>query len=133
MSVRLLLVDDTEHVRKMLVEILDLHGFQIVAEAGDGHDAVRQAMEHDPDVIVMDLKMPGQDGIEAARHIREERPNQHVIIYSAYIDEEVQTRAREVGVAVCIPKLSGVEALAREISALAMDLGGEGAEDQQGS
>jgi DNA-binding NarL/FixJ family response regulator len=129
MSVRLLLVDDTEHVRKMLVEILDLYGFQIVAEAGDGHEAIRQAMEHDPDVIVMDLKMPGQDGLEAARHIRAERPHQHVIIYSAYIDEDVQTRAREVGVAVCIPKLSGVEALAREISALAMDLGGGGAED----
>ncbi len=124
MSVRLLLVDDTEHVRKMLVEILDLHGFQIVAEAADGHEAVRQAIEHDPDVIVMDLKMPGQDGVEAARHIRAERPDQQVIIYSAYIDEDVQARAREVGVAVCIPKLSGVEALAREISALAMDLGG---------
>jgi DNA-binding NarL/FixJ family response regulator len=131
MSVRLLLVDDTEHVRKMLVEILDLHGFQIVAEAGDGHEAVRQAMEHDPDVIVMDLKMPGQDGVETARHIREERPDQHVIIYSAYIDEEVRARAREVGVAVCIPKLSGVEALAREISALAMDIGGGGAKDPQ--
>jgi DNA-binding NarL/FixJ family response regulator len=131
MSVRLLLVDDTEHVRKMLVEILELHGFQIVAEAGDGHEAVSQAMEHDPDVIVMDLRMPGQDGVEAARHIRAERPDQHVIIYSAYIDEEVQTRAREVGVAVCIPKLSGVEALAREISALAMDLGGEDPEDPQ--
>jgi DNA-binding NarL/FixJ family response regulator len=131
MSVRLLLVDDTEHVRKMLVEILDLHGFEIVAEAGDGHEAVRQAIEHNPDVIVMDLKMPGQDGVEAARHIREERPDQQVIIYSAYIDENVQTRAREVGVAVCIPKLSGVEALAREISALAMDLGGGNAEGPQ--
>lgn len=131
MSVRLLLVDDTEHVRKMLVEILDLHGFQIVAEAGNGHEAVDQAIEHDPDVIVMDLKMPGQDGLEAARRIRAERPDQQVIIYSAYIDEEVQDRARAVGVAVCVPKLSGVEALAREISALAMDLGGGNAEAPQ--
>ena len=126
MSVRLLVVDDTEHVRKMLVDILDLHGFEIVAQAADGHEAVNKAIEHEPDVVVMDLKMPGQDCVEAARHIREARPEQQVIIYSAYIDDNVEARARDVGVAVCIPKLSGVEALAREISALAMDLGGEG-------
>jgi DNA-binding NarL/FixJ family response regulator len=122
-SVRLLIVDDTEHVRKMLVDILDLHGFQIAGQAGDGHAAVRQAVDLEPDVVVMDLKMPGQDGVEAARRIREARPDQQIIIYSAYVDENVEARAREVGVAMCIPKLSGVEALAREISALAMDLG----------
>jgi DNA-binding NarL/FixJ family response regulator len=71
----------------------------------------------------MDLKMPGTDGIEAARQIREERPDMQVILYSAFVDTDVEERARQVGVAVCIPKLSGVEALAREISALAMDLG----------
>ena len=126
MSVRLLVVDDTEHVRKMLVDILDLHGFEVVGQAGDGHEAVRKAVEHDPDVVVMDLKMPGQDGIEAARHMRNARPDQQVIIYSAYVDDNVEARAREVGVAVCIPKGSGVESLAREISALAMDLGRDG-------
>jgi two-component system, chemotaxis family, chemotaxis protein CheY len=125
-KVRLLLVDDTEHVRKMLVDILDLHGFEIVGQAADGREAVRQAEEHDPDVVVMDLKMPGPDGIDAARDMRTVRPDQQVIIYSAYIDENVEARAREVGVAVCVPKLAGVEALAREISALAMDLGADG-------
>jgi two-component system chemotaxis response regulator CheY len=125
-KVRLLIVDDTEHVRKMLVDILDLHGFEIVGQAADGREAVRQAEEHDPDVVVMDLKMPGPDGIDAARDMRTVRPDQQVIIYSAYIDENVEARAREVGVAVCVPKLAGVEALAREISALAMDLGADG-------
>jgi DNA-binding NarL/FixJ family response regulator len=124
MSVSLLVVDDTDHVRKMLVDILSLHGFEIAGEAADGEQAVARAGEKDPDVIVMDLKMPGTDGIEAARRIREGRPDQQVIVYSAYLDEEVEARARDVGVAVCIPKLSGVEALATEISAVAMDLGG---------
>ena len=126
MKVRLLVVDDTEHVRKMLVDILDLHGFEIVGQAGDGREAVRRAEEHDPDIVVMDLKMPGQDGIDAARDIRRTRPDQQVIIYSAYIEENVEARARDVGVAVCVPQLAGVEALAREISARAMDLGGDG-------
>jgi DNA-binding NarL/FixJ family response regulator len=125
-TVRLLIVDDTEHVRKMLVDILDLHGFEIAGEAGDGHEAIRQAAAVDPDVVVMDFKMPGTDGIEAARQIREQRPHQQVILYSAFLDEEIVSRARDVGVALCIPKLEGVEALAREVSALAMDLGGPG-------
>ncbi len=124
MSIRLLIVDDTEHVRTMLVDILGLHGFEVAGEAANGLDAVRKAIEVDPDVVVMDLKMPEMDGLEATRHIREGRPDQQVILYSAYIDEEVEERAREAGVLVCIPKMSGVEALAREISAVALDLGG---------
>ena len=124
MTVRLLVVDDTEHVRTMLVDILGLHGFDVAGQAGSGPDAVDQAAEVEPDVVVMDLKMPGMDGLEATRLIRENRPDQQVILYSAYVDDEVEAKAREAGVLVCIPKMSGVEALAREISAVALDLGG---------
>jgi DNA-binding NarL/FixJ family response regulator len=123
MSVRLFIAEDTEHVRKMLVDILGLHGFEIVGEASSGEQAVREVGAADPDVVVMDLRLPGIDGLRTARQIREERSDQQVIIYSAYIDADVERRAKEAGVAVCVPKLSGVEALAREITAVAMDLG----------
>lgn len=123
MSVRLYIAEDTEHVRTMLVDILGLHGFEIVGQAASGEEALREIEEVDPDVVVMDLKMSGLDGLETARRIREEHPDQQVILYSAYIDADVERRAKEVGVAVCVPKLSGVEALAREITAVAMDLG----------
>jgi DNA-binding NarL/FixJ family response regulator len=123
MSVRLFIAEDTEHVRKMLVDILGLHGFEIVGEASSGEEAVREVGAADPDVVVMDLRLPGIDGLQTARQIREERSDQQVIIYSAYIDADVERRAKEAGVAVCVPKLSGVEALAREITAVAMDLG----------
>jgi DNA-binding NarL/FixJ family response regulator len=120
----LLVADDTLHVRQMLVDILDLHGFQIVGEAGDGDEAVARTAETDPDVVVMDLKMPRTDGLEAARRIRDSRRDQKVILYSAYLDEDVRRQAEELGVATCVSKGEGVEALAREISALVMDLGG---------
>jgi DNA-binding NarL/FixJ family response regulator len=120
----LLVADDTLHVRQMLVDILDLHGFQIVGEAGDGDEAVARTAETDPDVVVMDLKMPRTDGLEAARRIRDGRRDQKVILYSAYLDEDVRRQAEEIGVATCVSKGEGVEALAREISALVMDLGG---------
>jgi two-component system chemotaxis response regulator CheY len=123
MSIRLLLAEDTDHVRKMLVDILSLHGFEIVGEAEDGETAVKAAEAVNPDVVVMDFKMPGLDGLEAARQILSLRPDQQIILYSAFVDDVVEARAREAGVAVCIPKMSGVEALAREITAVAMDLG----------
>jgi DNA-binding NarL/FixJ family response regulator len=122
-TVRLLVADDTLHVRKMLVDILDLHGFEIVGEAADGDEAVARTDEADPDVVVMDLKMPRTNGLEAARRIRDRRNDQKVILYSAYLDDDVRRQAEEIGVATCVSKGQGVEALAREISALVMDLG----------
>lgn len=122
MSVRLFIAEDTDHVRQMLVDILGLHGFEVVGQAANGHEAVGEVGRSDPDVVILDLRMPGLNGLEAARQIREQRPDQVVILYSAYVDDDLQASAREVGVAVCIPKIAGVEALAREITAAAMDL-----------
>jgi DNA-binding NarL/FixJ family response regulator len=123
MSIRLYIAEDTDHVRRMLVDILGLHGFEVVGSAGTGEQTVEELEDTDPDVVVMDLKLPGIDGLETAKRIREIRPGQQIVLYSAYVDADVERRAREAGVAVCVPKLSGVEALAREISAVAVDLG----------
>ncbi len=126
MTVRLMVVDDTEHVRKMLVDILVLHGFEVTADAGDGPEALRTVDEADPDVVIVDYRMSDMDGIEVARRIRERRPEQHVVVYSAFLDEAVEREALSVGVAACVPKRSGIEDLAREITAVAMDLRGDG-------
>ena len=122
MTVRLLIVEDTPHVRDMLVDILELHGFEIAGEAATGDEALERARTADPDVIVVDYKMPGMNGLELAKLLRDQRPDQQVILYSAFVDGELERRAQEIGVAVCVPKLAGVEELAREISAVAMDL-----------
>lgn len=123
MSVRLYIAEDTDHVRTMLVDILGLHGFEVVGAVSSGEQAIDEVETADPDVVVIDLKLSGIDGLETARRIRELRSGQQIILYSAYVDADVERMAKEAGIAVCVPKLSGVEALAREISAVAVDLG----------
>ena len=119
---RVLVVDDTDHVRHMLVDMLELDGFEVVGQAPSGEDAVRLAGETNPDVIVMDYKMPGMDGLNAARAIRETRTSQPIILYTAYLDPTIEALAKEAGVALCIGKVEGLNQLERHITELCRDL-----------
>jgi CheY-like chemotaxis protein len=123
MTAKVLVVDDTDHVRAMLVDMLELDGFSGVGEAASGPEAISQARESSPDVIVMDYKMPGMDGLTAAEKIRATRPSQPIILYTAYLDAALEKAAREAGVAVCIGKVEGLNQLERHISELCRDLG----------
>jgi DNA-binding NarL/FixJ family response regulator len=123
--VRVLVVDDTEHVRAMLVDMLRLDGFEVVGHAGDGPSAVDAAIEIDPDVIVMDLRMPGQDGLETTKAIRDARPHQTVVLYTAYLDERIRDDARAAGAQLCLDKTQGLLELERELSRLRYELTGE--------
>jgi CheY-like chemotaxis protein len=116
--IKVMLVDDVDHVRRMLRNMLDLDGFVVVAEAASGADALGQIGPADPDVVVIDYSMPDMDGIETARRIREARPEQVMIMYTAYLDADVEARSREVGVALVLGKVEGLESLEREISRL---------------
>lgn len=129
MAVRVLLVDDTEHVRQMLVEMLTLDGFDIVGQADSGQAAIDATRASLPDIIVMDLKMPRMDGITATEHIRTFSPTVPIILYTAYLDSDIELRAKEAGVTACIGKIEGLDSLEREISALCMDLTGSGLTD----
>ncbi|MEO6715270.1 MAG: response regulator [Mycobacteriales bacterium] len=121
MTVSVLVVDDTDHVRRMLVEMLRLDGFDVIGAAVDGADAVHLAGELNPDVIVMDLRMPNVDGIEATRRIKADRPGQVVIIYTAYLDSAIEQEAHEAGASMCLGKIEGLQQLERELSRLAME------------
>ena len=116
--IKVMLVDDVDHVRRMLRNMLDLDGFTVVAEAASGADAVSTIDAADPDVVVIDYAMPEMDGIETARRIRAARPEQVMIMYTAYLQPEVEEQAREVGVALVLGKVEGLESLEREISRL---------------
>jgi two-component system, NarL family, response regulator DevR len=86
---RLLVVDDHELVRQGLVSLLDRREhFQVVAEAGTAAEAVEMARKFEPDLVVMDVRLPDGSGIEACREIRAEFPTTRVVILTSYPDEE---------------------------------------------
>ena len=86
---RLLVVDDHEVVRQGLVSLLDRREhFQVVAEAGTAAEAVEMARKFEPDLIIMDVRLPDGSGIEACREIRAEFPTTKVVILTSYPDEE---------------------------------------------
>ncbi len=86
---RLLVVDDHEVVRQGLVALLDRRqGFEVVAQAGTAAEAVSEARRFQPDVVVMDVRLPDGSGIEACRDIRAERPETRVVMLTSYPDEE---------------------------------------------
>ena len=116
--IRVMLVDDVDHVRRMLRNMLDLDGFDVVAESSSGADALAAIDEADPDVVVIDYQMPDLDGIEVARQIRERRPAQVMVMYTAFLQPDVEAKAREAGVALVLGKVEGLESLEREIQRL---------------
>jgi DNA-binding NarL/FixJ family response regulator len=88
-QLRLLVVDDHEVVREGLVAMLDRRpNFQVVAEAGTVAEAVDNARRFQPDLVIMDVRLPDGSGIEACRDIRAEMPQTRVVILTSYPDEE---------------------------------------------
>ena len=122
MNLKVLVVDDTEHVRDMLVQMLELDGFEVVGEASSGEEAISLAQSSDPNVIVMDYVMPDLDGLSAAKAIKQERPTQPIILYTAYLDANVESQARDAGVALVVGKVEGLNQLERYINELCRDI-----------
>lgn len=117
-SMTVVVVDDTDHVRNMLVDMLEIDGFAVVGHAASGREAIEVAGSTHPDVIIMDYKMPGMDGLTAAKDIRTRHPGQAIILYTAYLDPQIESAAREAGVALCVGKVEGLNLLERHITDL---------------
>jgi len=124
---RILIAEDETIIRLDVRTLLEKAGHEVVAEARDGEEAVALAAEHDPDLIVMDVRMPHLDGIEAARQISDRRPVP-IVMLTAYAEEDLVTRASEAGAFAylvkpfrevdLLPALNTARARFEELSAL---------------
>ncbi len=123
---RLLVVDDHEVVRQGLVSLLDRPaGFEVVAQAGSVAEAIALAARHEPDLVIMDVRLPDGSGIEACREIRAARPDTRVVMLTSYPDEEAVLSAIIAGASGYLLKqirgrdlLTALEAVARGESLL---------------
>jgi two-component system, NarL family, response regulator LiaR len=114
--IRVLIVDDHAIVRKGIRALLsESGGFEIVAEVADGKDAVRQAEETKPDVILMDLLMPGMDGIEATRQITSRQPEARILVLTSFAADNKLFPAIKAGAVGYLLKDSSPEDLVRAI------------------
>jgi DNA-binding NarL/FixJ family response regulator len=115
-AIKILLVDDQPSVLTGLKMLFDLESdLQVVGTAKDGPSALRMFEETTPDLIVMDLELPGMDGIGTTEKIRELDPKMKVIILSIHFDPASQARAREAGAVAYVEKRDGAVRLIKEI------------------
>jgi DNA-binding NarL/FixJ family response regulator len=114
---RILVADDSDVVRHGLKHLLRQHaGWEVCGEAVDGQEAVEKARQLSPDLVLLDYSMPVLNGIEAARQIRQSQPNTRFVLCSMYMDSQLASLARKVGITSLLSKsnvgqiLKGVEA-----------------------
>jgi two-component system response regulator DevR len=117
---RVLLVDDHEVVRLGLMTLInDRPNMQVVGEAGTTAEAVRAVERLQPDVVLMDIRMPGEGGIEATQQIAARFPATKVVMLTSFADDELIVRAIRAGAAGYVLKQVGNEELLRAITAVA--------------
>jgi len=101
-----LVVDDEADMRLLVEAVIERanEGLSVVGLATTGAEAIAQWRDISPDVILLDQQMPDMTGLETAELILAERPDQRIILFSAFLDAEIHTRASELGILACLPK-----------------------------
>ncbi|WP_367320384.1 response regulator [Streptomyces sp. HUAS ZL42] len=122
---RVVVADDQTVVREGIVMLLGLlPGVEVVGAAGDGDEAVKLVAELDPDVVLMDLRMPRCDGVEATRRIRAEHPRTQVVVLTTYADDDSLFPALRAGARGYLTKDAGGDEIVRAVhSVLSGDAG----------
>jgi DNA-binding NarL/FixJ family response regulator len=105
-SNRALIVDDDDDMRFLLRVLIEAanEGLKVAGEARSATEAVEQWREHAPDVVVLDYRMPDRSGLDVAAEILAESPDQSIILFSAFLDDDTVARAEALGVRACLSK-----------------------------
>jgi two-component system, NarL family, response regulator DevR len=119
MTLRILLVDDHEVVRLGLRALLSRYPqFEVVDEAENANEAVKKTLQHHPDVVVMDIRLPGKNGIEATREIVNARPNTKVIMLTSHAEDDLLFDAISAGASGYVLKQIGSDDLVRALESI---------------
>jgi two-component system response regulator DevR len=117
---RILLVDDHEIVRLGLKALLERHPqFEIIGEAASARDALEKVADHHPDVVIMDIRLPGTSGIEACEEITSRFPETRVLMLTSYAEDEMLFSAIRAGASGYVLKQIGGDELVRALEAVA--------------
>lgn len=117
---RVVIADDQRVVREGLATLIGLlDGVEVVGTAADGSEAVDQALAHRPDVVVMDLRMPGLDGIQATARLRSELPHTQVLVLTTYADDDALFPALQAGARGYLTKNATAEEIEEALHAVA--------------
>jgi two-component system, NarL family, response regulator DevR len=120
MSIRILIADDHEVVRMGIKTLLHQQTeFQVVGEASTGEEAIEQALKHKPDVVVMDIRMPGMSGVEACRLIVQQIPETRVVMLTSFAEDELLFSAIRAGASGYVLKRIGSDDLIKAIKSVA--------------
>ena len=105
-EMRVLIVDDEDDMRALVRATIEIanEGLSVAGEAPDGETAVSIVREQHPEVVVLDHRMPGSSGLDTARQILAEDPDQAIVLFSSYLDRDVKRTAERLGVRVCLAK-----------------------------
>ena len=95
---KIIVVDDEPITRMDICEILREANYNVVAEAGDGFDAIEQSKKYNPDFVIMDVKMPILDGLKAAKVITEQKLSRGIVLLTAYSNKEFIEEAKNIGI-----------------------------------
>ncbi|HEY7445806.1 MAG TPA: response regulator transcription factor [Vicinamibacterales bacterium] len=118
-KLRIVVADDHTLVRQGLRKILETQpDWEVIAEAGDGRDAIRETIERQPDVVILDIAMPRLNGVEAVQQIVRRAPGVRVLVLSMYVDEAYVTRAVRGGALGYLLKDSADIDLIRAVTAV---------------
>lgn len=101
----MLVVEDNEDIRFLLNIIIELHPeMELDGAANDAEEGLRLWRELQPSLVILDYRLPGRDGLELAADMLAERPDQNIVLFSAYLDDRTIQRAEELGIRECVSK-----------------------------
>lgn len=120
MSKRVLIADDNKSVRKAIRSILNMKwpDLEVCAETSDGRETVNAASELQPDLLILDFRMPELNGVEVASILRKKAPRAKTLLFTMYSDHVGEALAAAAGVTMVLPKVDGVPGFTRAVETL---------------